>query len=366
MAARRFETLDALRGVAAFSVVVYHLDGLKMAVEIAPRGFLAVDFFFVLSGFVVAHAYEGPLGSWMSWRAFMVRRLIRLYPLVLLSIGVGLSLMLLKWRIFPDKVDSLHTILTAGLLNGLLLPVLSGGLISGNELFPINSPLWTLFLELLANMVWAWIGFGLRTRTLVCVVLVSWLAMTVFGVYFHSENLGYDMLTWPGGVARVSFGFTLGVVMCRLLPLIRIPVFRAGPVSLYIALILVMTCPFGLNPQERAWYELGFISIVLPLIVVIGIGQKTRGRFAPWIGALSYPIYVLHIPILLYVSSLRQTFLPRLNSEAAGGIGVVAVLVASALALRFYDEPLRRFLSRLVAKPPARGPRAIPVVVQQD
>ena len=366
MAAKRFETLDTLRGVAAFSVVIYHLDGLKMAVEIAPRGFLAVDFFFVLSGFVVAHAYEGALGAWMSWRAFMIRRVIRLYPLVLLSVGFGLSLMLLKWRIFPDKVDALHTIVTDGLLNGLLLPVLSGGLISVNQLFPANSPLWTLFLELLANMVWAWVGFNLRTRTLVCVVLVSWLAMSVLGVYFHTENVGFDMLTWPGGVARVSFGFTLGVVICRLLPLIHIPAFPAGPAILYAALVLVMICPFGLNTGQGAWYELTFISIVLPLIVVVGINQQTTGRFGPWIGALSYPIYVLHIPILLYVSSLRQTFMPGLNIQVAGTIGLVLVLVSSALVLRFYDEPVRRFLSRLVAKPPARGPRAVPVVVQQD
>ena len=80
MAAERFETLDAMRGVAAFAVVIYHLDGLKMSVGIAPRGFLAVDFFFILSGFVVAHAYESARGEWLSWRAFLVRRLIPALP----------------------------------------------------------------------------------------------------------------------------------------------------------------------------------------------------------------------------------------------------------------------------------------------
>ena len=108
---RRYETLDALRGLAALAVVVFHLGQVRLAPDLVPHGYLAVDFFFVLSGFVVAHAYEEALRGSLSFRSFALRRAIRLYPLAILGATAGLALLILKWHFFPEKVDPLPRIL---------------------------------------------------------------------------------------------------------------------------------------------------------------------------------------------------------------------------------------------------------------
>src|ERR1700730_18632705 len=141
---KRYEALDALRGVAALSVLAFHLGQVKLEPGLVPHGYLAVDFFFVLSGFVVAHAYEAALRDKLTWRAFAVKRLIRLYPLALLGALAGTAVLLLKWRIFREKADPLSTILASSVLNAFLLPNLFGGVASKSELFPGNGPLWSL------------------------------------------------------------------------------------------------------------------------------------------------------------------------------------------------------------------------------
>ena len=356
MTIKRFETLDVLRGVAALGVVVYHLGTSKLEVNFAPRGYLAVDFFFVLSGFVVAHAYEAPLKSQLSWWKFFIKRLIRFYPLVILSIGLGTAVLLMKWLTYPERVNSLSSILESVVLNSLLLPMLSGSTALSNELFPTNGPLWTLSLELAANMVWAWIGIRAPTWALAVVVCLSWVAMVVFGAHFHTGNLGLNVSTFWGGVARVGFGFTLGVVIYRLLPASRMPRLRFGPVLLYAATVAVMGCSTPWDLASFPLIDLTFITVILPAIVVLGIGQQTTSRWALWIGSLSYPIYVLHMPFVLVASGLHQTFLRNANAPLLGGVTVAIVLAASVAALRLFDEPARRRLTQWVtaARPPAR------------
>src|ERR1700712_1409072 len=90
MGLRRYHTLDALRGLAAIAVVGFHISQVKLEPVLVPYGYLAVDFFFVLSGAVVAHAYEKQLRAGLSWQAFFVKRVIRLYPLALLGTALGL------------------------------------------------------------------------------------------------------------------------------------------------------------------------------------------------------------------------------------------------------------------------------------
>ncbi len=346
LAIKRFETLDVLRGVAALSVVVYHLGVNKMQVDLFPRGYLAVDFFFVLSGFVVAHAYEAPLKSQLSWRQFFIKRLIRFYPLVALGLTIGTALLLMKWLTYPDRVNTLPNILESVMFNSLLLPMFYGSSALANELFPANSPLWTLSMELAANMVWAWIGVRASTRALVVVVALSWLGWVACGALYHSENVGFDVKTFWGGVGRVSFGFTLGVVIFRLLPASRMPRLPFGPVLLYAAMLMVMACSTPWDLASIPWVDIICTTLILPAIVVLGIGQQTTGRWALWIGALSYPIYVLHMPLELLASGLHQTVLRTVNVHLLAAVTVVAVFAASAFALRFFDGPARRILTQ--------------------
>jgi peptidoglycan/LPS O-acetylase OafA/YrhL len=160
----RLEFLDAQRGVAAFCVVLLHLFSFQMLPRVLPNAYLAVDFFFVLSGFVLAHAYGHRLGLDMSFREFAMSRIIRLYPLALVSMLIGLSIILLKYLAYPDKVPHLPVILQAAALNLFILPDLAVNKLFKTGVFPLNGPIWSLSLELFFNLLWAGVVVHLKNR----------------------------------------------------------------------------------------------------------------------------------------------------------------------------------------------------------
>ena len=342
--ARRYETLDGLRGVAAIAVVVFHLNGLKLEPNLVPHGYLAVDFFFVLSGFVVAYAYEEALRTSLSLRAFVIKRIIRLYPLAVLGAAIGFALLLLKWRLYPEKVDPLPRIILSGLLNDLMLPTLFGGPVSHYEIFPGNGPLWTLFFEFLINLLWAWRGIRLRSTTLLAVALCSWVVLAVSAVAFHTVNIGFELHSFGAGMARVCFGFPVGVVIYRLRASLRVHAWRGGPAVLGLVLVAVLASPLNADGSGVPWWDLASVLVILPAIVIVGVGQDGAGRIGTLLGALSYPIYVLHAPVLLTVSGLRQSALQGWNIHLLVAAGLVAVILLALTSLRLYDEPVRRYL----------------------
>lgn len=339
MTGKRYEVLDALRGLAALAVVFFHFTQVKLAPTLVPHGYLAVDFFFILSGFVVAHAYENALQTRLSWRTFMLRRIIRLYPLALLGAMMGLAILLLKWRFFPDKVDPISGILLSGFFNALMLPTFFGGEASHHEIFPGNGPLWTLFFELLINALWAWLGVRMRTWQLATASCVSAIAVAVLSFHFHTANIGFDIATFCGGLARVCFGFTLGVVIFRMHDRFTIPAALTAPGSLSIAMVVIFTIPC--SPEMTVVYDLAAIFVLLPAIVVFGATKLSAGRLGFTIGEFSYPGYVLHFPILLIGSGLHQVMGARLDLLIFDAILFVVVVVFAGLAARFYDRPIR-------------------------
>lgn len=352
---RRYETLDALRGVAALAVVVFHLGQVRLAPDLVPHGYLAVDFFFVLSGFVVAHAYEEALRGSLSFGSFALRRAIRLYPLAILGAAAGLALLILKWHSFPEKVDPLPRILISGLLNGLLLPTPVGGEASRHELFPGNGPLWTLFFEFAANLAWAVWGPRLRTRTLLAVVALAGLAIAVLAWRAGTANLGFDLATAPAGAARVCFGFPLGVVLFRLLGdsawISRLRSDRIGPAIVGILLLAILAMPRATSSSAFAAWDITSILFLLPALVVVGIAQGKSGHFGDFLGELSYPVYVLHFPVLLLASGLHQSALAHVPVAAMAAVAAVAAVAAALLAWRFYDLPVRGWLSNVSRRP---------------
>jgi len=348
---RRYETLDALRGVAALAVVVFHLGQVRLAQDLVPHAYLAVDFFFVLSGFVIAHAYEEALRGSLSFESFALRRAIRLYPLAILGAATGFVLLILKWHSFPEKVDPLQRILMSGLLNGLLLPTPFGGEASRHELFPCNGPLWTLFFELAANLAWAAWGPRLRTRTLLIVVFIAGLAIAALAWKAGTANLGFDVATAPAGAARVCFSFPLGVVLFRLLGdrawISRLRSDWIGPAIVGILLLGILAMPRAASSSAFAAWDIASILFLLPALVVAGIAQGRSGHFGDFLGELSYPVYVLHFPVLLLASGLHQSALAHVPVVAMAAAATVAAIVGALLASRFYDLPVRGWLSHL-------------------
>ena len=347
MTMRRFETFDVLRGVAALAVIFFHLGQLSLGKQIFPRGYLAVDLFFMLSGFVVGHSYESALRAGMPWRTFAVKRLIRLYPLALLGAIVGLGVLVTKWHWYPLHVETLPNILVSGLLNSFMLPTLFGGEASRHVLFPGNPPLWSLFFEMVINLSWAWAGVRMRTWTLTIFVIVSGGIMTLLAMHFQTLNMGFDVATFAGGLARVCFGFPLGVLIFRLHGKFRLPASPLMPGLLVLVLCAVFALPPVTQQPDSPVWDIAFVLMVLPAITAIASGPSACGRIGEWLGLTSYPLYALHYPILVVMAGGAKFGLQRLNVHVTSAISISAVLLLACAALYLYDEPLRRRLSRV-------------------
>ncbi|HLZ83443.1 MAG TPA: acyltransferase [Caulobacteraceae bacterium] len=359
MAKTRYETLDALRGVAALAVVVYHLHAFNVTPDLLPSAHLAVDFFFVLSGFVVAHAYEAARLGRMSWLDFASRRLTRLMPLASLGAAVGLAVLLVKWRLFPGAEPPLANILLAGILNLFMLPSFVGNTIYEHGIFPGDGPLWSLFFELAVNLVWGWIGVRLTMRQLALFVAASGLTMVALALLQGSTRMGVGPETFWGGMARASFGFTLGVLLHRLRGALSVPARRWAPLACAGALALAFAGPAWLvhGPVQTLVWDLAWMLLALPAVVVVGAGQDGGGWLSKRLGELSYPVYVLHWPCVEVLAGVRQKLLPSLDWAAFSVLAMALVVLLAWLTLKLYDEPARRWLSRRLAR------RAGPVVL---
>lgn len=342
---RRFVVLDGLRGIAAFAVIVDHVPSLTLAALTQGR-YLAVDFFFVLSGFVLAHAYQSRLDAGMSAAQFMRLRLIRLYPMYLMGLIIGLAVAGYLKMTGGDHTGWKQIIAITG-FSVLFLPT-PQSLGQYDLLYPFNPPSWTLLFELVANAV-----YGLFARFLTVRVLM--LGLPCFAVAAaltipQQEDLGAGW-KWPHveiGLIRVMFSFFAGVLIYKLRDRFAYPTIPAWGAAL---LLLAIVC-FPVPEAWRRWFDVLACVLLMPMLVVLAQGAAAKGRIAAIatrLGIMSYGVYVLHQPIYM---ALRAIWSQLGWSDAPGALNVVLVAgIAGALALaaeRLYDVPARRLLSRLI------------------
>ncbi|WFU12435.1 acyltransferase (plasmid) [Rhizobium sp. CB3090] len=278
--------MDAMRGLAAFAVVVYHLQR-----PYAPLAYVAVDFFFVLSGFVIARAYSEKLAGGMPLKAFMRARYARLYPLFLLGTFFGLVQLLAHWKSSNDTIGDLLASLISTVF---MLPSPSFLTRSATDLwplYPLNGPAWSLFWELLVNLVFALMLFRMRTKYLAVLAAVS-LACLVASVSAHrSLDLGWEWRSVDGGMARVFFSFVVGMIIFRIQK-------ARPPTVTYLALLPILLI-FSLLflPIYSLKFALLFCIVISPLIVLAGTFLEIPETIQPlgiFLGYLSYPIYMCH------------------------------------------------------------------------
>ena len=329
-------SLDGLRGVAALAVVGSHfenLSGLQLHLQQAGA---AVDFFFVLSGFVIAEAYERRLKEGLGWRAYMGVRLRRLYP----AIFGGLSLAVLFTAL---NGDTLYPLMAAQFL---FLPVLAGVSVNGGELFPLNGPQWSLMLELAINAVHAAAVRWLTTPVLVGVTILAAAALVYTSLHFGGLDVGWSRANLWGGPPRVLYGFMIGLLIHRADARgWRAPVLPFGLVAAALA-----ACMFRIWPSLGGFAvrDLIIVLAVLPALVMAAVQSKVSPRLTPlasWLGALSYPLYAVHVPLLRGFASLLNDMSGP--AQAAGWwLALAETLVIAAGFERFYDAPIRRWLAK--------------------
>lgn len=356
-----FAHLDGLRGVAAVVVVAFHIfeaHATSHADQIINHGYLAVDFFFMLSGFVIGYAYDD---RWkrLSGREFAMRRLIRLQPMVVLGTLIGALLFYAGAGEVSPRVGQTPPweLLLATLMGCLMLPMGVAQEVRGwQETYPLNGPAWSLFYEYIANALYALLLRRLPTWALTIVVLAAALAT---GQYLLTAPGGDIVGGWAltgheirVGLTRLAFPFTAGLLLARLRPTLRLP---RPFLTCSILLVALLAAPRIGGPDVRlnACYELACIIVGFPLIIMIGAStlhtsNHEEGVACRLLGRISYPLYITHYPLIyLYFAYVHGQAAVTPTAAAAWG----AVLWAGAVTLayayaRWYDEPVRQWLTR--------------------
>ena len=321
----RLVAVDGLRGIAALAVVLMHahLDWIPM-----PRGYLAVDFFFILSGYVIARRYEPRFASGLALRDYAWLRIERLYPLV--AIGGLLGVAVWLTGLAPFRPASQADLLRALIGQLFLVPYLSSA-----PSLAFNPALWSISYELLANTLHALLCPRLDNRRLLALLAVAFAGLVLAAHHFGSLDVGHHLASAPGGLVRVSFGFLLGVLLHRTEA-------RWGPglpslpfAIIGLALAAVVAAPLRSHGLGNAGmlYDLAMAALVLPLLVMLGTKAHGAGPVAGFLGVLSFPIYAVHVPL---VDGMRLAGWS--NGSRLAGVGLIAVL-AWALG-RCLDSPL--------------------------
>jgi peptidoglycan/LPS O-acetylase OafA/YrhL len=336
----RFVTLDAMRGVAAMAVAIYHVDDYLGYKSSAP---LAVDFFFVLSGFVVAYAYDERLAHGMSFRQFAEKRAIRLYPLYFLGQLLGLvAAIMCLWLGRPTLAT---WEIAASLVLGMLwLPSPFQGVT--RRLFPLNNPSWSLFWEVVVNAAYGLFHKRLTTPVLLGTAAAGGLGVLYYALATHNTDVGTNWKSVPGGAARAAFSFSVGVLLSRHRALIPQWLGRTGPAPLLVLLGLLLMLP------RHLLTDLLFIAVGSPLIVAAG--SRVTGDDLPlfrFLGAISFPLYAIHRPLLDPLNIVAGAIpLPR----PLIGLTYVAAMIWLAWLVVPIDIRVRAYLTRQANRRGAR------------
>jgi len=345
--AGRFIVLDGMRGIAAMVVVVDHVPSATLG-TLLPGRYLAVDFFFVLSGFVLSHVYGGRLAKGMPPLSFFLARIIRLYPLYLLAtlLGAVMSFLYITkgWSIgTPDKVAP------ALLFNLAFLPCPPAFTPDPRIPFPFVGPAWSLFFELVVNAVYAFVAVHLSNARLAVFLVIAAPVLAVAIFALGNADGGWSWGNFPVGFARVFFSFFAGVLIYRLRSIWMPP---GIPTWLAVAVMILVF----MMPATGIWrpaFDSVAAIIVFPILVALSAGSNVRGYSAHvclTLGLVSYGVYVLQVPIRQIVEIILGSGF-RLRPEDLGDFAVVLVFVGSAgvavIANVFYEAPLRRWLTRI-------------------
>jgi peptidoglycan/LPS O-acetylase OafA/YrhL len=359
--------LDGLRGVASLMVVVFHLfeawAGGDPEKQIINHGYLAVDFFFLLSGFVIAYAYDERWAAGMGQWDFYKRRLVRLQPMIIVGGLIGAAMLGLQHSSLFPRLETVTAWQIAGvlLLSFVMIPLTPSAEIRGwGEIYPLNGPQWSLFYEYVGNILYA---VGLRKlpiRWLSVVVGLSAAALVWLLVRGpRGDVIGGWALDASGvqiGLTRVMFPFFAGILLMRVGKRVKV---RNAFAVCSLLLIAALSLPrFGVGDQRwiNGLYEAACIIVLFPLIVAIGAGEKDVDgpsvRIARFFGDLSYPLYITHYPLIYAYTGwvVDKKPAPLQGVLVSAGVFVAAVAIAWA-CLKLYDEPVRRWLAgKLLAR----------------
>lgn len=359
--------LDGLRGVAALIVIWYHIfEGYAFAgggmIETFNHGYLAVDFFFILSGFVIAYAYDDRWSKNLTMTDFFKRRLIRLHPMVIMGAVLGAITFYLQGCVQWDGTHvAISMVMLSLLCTILFIPAMPGvGYeVRGNgEMFPLNGPCWSLFFEYIGNIIYAIFIRRLSTKVLGVLVVLLGAALAAFAIFdvsgYGSIGVGWtlDAVNFVGGLLRMLFPFSMGMLLLRVFKPMKI---KGAFWICTVLMVALLSVPFieGTEPIcANGVYEAFCIIVAFPILLWIGASgtttDKQSTRICKFLGDISYPVYVVHYPLMyLFYAWLikKQLFTFAETWQVALCVYALSIIIAY-LCLKLYDEPVRKYLAK--------------------
>ena len=380
----RYDILDGLRGVAAVMVLLYHVFNDAKSFFLWPtpvyefyHGFLGVDFFFILSGFVMGYAYDESLTSLtpipspgrgetpeergtLTFWGFVKRRLIRLHPMVVMGVILGAIAFFIQGCVnWQGNAVPVETLMWATLLALFLIPAPSGMDVRGNtEAFPLNGPHWSLFFEYIGSLLYGLLLHRLPTKWLRVWVACAIISLAAYALMLEDGGVAYGWSSEPmnllGGALRMLYAYPMGLLMARMFRK-RKPEPLHGPVFLFcsLALVVLLGLPLFGGKESETIYQMVCLFSFFPGLIWIGARGSVEGwrqQAVSFLGRLSYPLYAVHFPLVyLYITWVRQDAIPYQGYDQpwlAAIITIAASLLIATLCLLFYDEPLRKRLSK--------------------
>lgn len=364
-----YKILDGLRGLAAVMVVAFHIletfTGGNHSKQIINHGYLAVDFFFALSGFVIGYAYDDRWNN-MSLGNFFKRRLIRLHPMIIVGMLIGGATFFLQdsqafWAIKQTTVGKMLLVMLIGFT---LVPVGRSLDIRGwTEMHPLNGPAWSLFFEYIANILYALFIRKLSNKILAVLVFIAGAVLIHLAVTSPHGDLIGGWSIHPAqlriGFTRLMYPFLAGLLLSRIV--------KPGKIEnafFWCSFLLVVAFSIPrVGNENQVWmngiYDSLCVILIFPLVVYIGASGRVKGKvatkLATFLGDISYPLYIIHYPfIYMYMawiannkSTLTGDITDSLMTLIFAAVLVFVTTIAVAWAsFRFYDVPVRKWLSK--------------------
>lgn len=357
---QEIRSLTGLRGVTALLVVMFHTQLLTGIIdhrlgyiyEFVRHGYLAVDLFFVLSGYVLAMTYHTLFAGRFSWAAyvdFLTRRLARLYPLYGVASLAAACLLILK--VNTSIAVTPHVLLA------------NAAMIQSWGFGPsLNPPTWSLSAEWAAYLLFPLVAAVTlfsrwRIAAMAGVVAVAALAGLTWlpAAVTHPVGPAGALNIWAGvtaaPVARCIPEFLMGTLAWRLSGIARMAAIAASPwFSAGLATALVVLMP---NPGTDV-----MIVCLMPMLVLglactqSGLSRFLAARPLHWLGEVSYSVYLLHYPMLWLASAVRPSLVTVPHSWSLIPVSAVAISIGlAAISYRWVERPGKRLVLRLLARP---------------
>jgi peptidoglycan/LPS O-acetylase OafA/YrhL len=317
--AQRLPGIEGLRCIAALCVLLLHAQANFGGKTLWNRGYLGVDFFLMLSGFLMARIQEPRFAAGIEAWPWLGRRYLRLWPMMAAGTALGV---LSGWTRCAGLADWIQT----GVMSLALVPTLTH-----QFLFPFNVPAWTILLELLCNAAHLFIFRHLRGGGLIVTLLGLGALMLWVAIDHASLNVGATPGTLLPALPRAGFAYALGILMARAWtdrPSWPVPAFLALPL-MPVLLVGFWWLGFRAGDPHAWWFDPLFVVLACPVMIAGGLRMRIDGfgaGAARLAGQLSFPLFALQMPVLEGVHLLGGNYwLAVALALVAGAMGAVAL-----------------------------------------